>query len=135
MKTLLVDAVRTIITSDAEYNYDTWWLNKDLADFLKNTKDIRFIVVTNAPWIKLDKIIRYLSDYAFEIYSLNKNPWKTQVEYRTKLMNEKSLNSSDCFYFDHKQENLDAAKQVGIEWVLYLNNEQIIPLLQQKFSS
>lgn len=132
MKTLLVDAVRTIITSDIEYNYDTWWLNKDLADFLKNLNNIRIVVVTNAPWIKFDKIIRYLSDYSFEIYSLQNNPWKTEVTYRNTLLLEKNLNPSDCFYFDHKQENLDAAKQAGIQWVLYLNNDQIIWFLNSK---
>lgn len=47
MKILLVDAVRTIVSSDKEYNIDTWWLNKDLADYLKTLNNCRIIVVTN----------------------------------------------------------------------------------------
>lgn len=130
MKTLLVDAVRAIITSDVEYNYDTWWLNKDLADFLKSLNGIRIIVVTNASWIKLDTIIRYLSDYSFEIYSLQNDPWKTEVAYRNTLLSDKNISPSDCVYFDHKQENLDAAKWAGIDWELYIHNNQIISYLE-----
>ena len=135
MKTLLVDAVRTIITSDKEYTIDTWWLNKDLADYLTTLNNCRTIVVTNAPGSKLAKIQRYLSDYDFEIYSLENNPWKTDPEFFKKLLQDKQIEASDCFYFDHKQENLEAAIMNGIEWVLYVNNEQVIPILQQKFSS
>lgn len=135
MKTLLVDAVRTIISSDKEYTIDTWWLNKDLADYLKTLNDCRIIVVTNALGLKLAKIQRYLSDYSFEIYSLENNPWKTDPEYFKKLLWDKRIKASNCFYFDHKQENLYAAAANHIEWVLYLNNEQIIPILQQQFSS
>lgn len=135
MKTLLVDAVRTIISSDKEYTIDTWWLNKDLADYLITLNNCRIIVVTNAPDLKFAKIQRYLADYDFEIYSLENNPWKTDPEFFKKLLQDKKINASDCFYLDHKQENLEAAVMNGIEWVLYVNNEQMIPILQQKFSS
>lgn len=127
-KILLVDAVRTVISSDVEYNIDTRGLNKDLADFLKSLPN-RKIVVTNAPGVKLEKIKRYLSDYDFQVYSLENNPGKTDPEYFKKLLADFDLKVEDCFYFDHKQENLDAARSIGIEAEQFINNEQIIPFL------
>ncbi len=44
---LLIDAVKTLISSDADYTFESWSLNKELADYLSNKKQ-QVIVVTNA---------------------------------------------------------------------------------------
>lgn len=111
---LLVDAARTIINSDEHYNIETWSLNKELADFLHNLGN-KVIVVTNADGQKLDKVKTILSDYSFDIFSLERNPNKTDPIYFQHLLDTYQISPEDCFYFDHKQENLDAAKQAGIK--------------------
>jgi DNA gyrase/topoisomerase IV subunit A len=49
---ILVDAVKTLISSDEDYSYDTRELNKELAEYL-NTLSQKKIIVTNAPEDKL----------------------------------------------------------------------------------
>lgn len=128
-KVLLVDAVRTIISSDTEYSVDTRGLNKDLADYLQDLNGYRIIVVTNASDLKLEKIKRYLSDYDFELFSLANNPSKTDPRYFENLLAHYRLQGEDCLYIDHQQDNLNAAKEQGISWTLYTNNDQIISYL------
>jgi putative hydrolase of the HAD superfamily len=138
MKTLLVDAIHTTIMKLD----DSWFgvnlvkenleINKALVNFLASLW-CRKIVITNAPISLMMDVYNWY--HWFDFFSCYNNPNKTDPNYFYELMRVKNLNPSDCFYFDHKQENLDAAKQAGIEWLLYLNNDQIIPLLQQKFSS
>lgn len=125
---LLVDAVRTVISSDEVYTFETFALNKELADYLQ-TLPQRKIVVTNALGEKLDRIKELLRGYDFEIYSLEKNPSKDAKEYFEKLVAEKKLAIDELFYFDHLEANLQSARKVGIQAMQYSNNDQIIPVL------
>lgn len=74
-------------------------------------------------------------EFLFMVIALPNNPNKNNPQFYDQLLKDINVAAQDCFMFDSKQENLDAAKQASIEWILYVNNEQIIPLLQQKFSS
>jgi len=127
-KVLLVDAVRTLISSNTDYTIDSWSLNTQLADHLKTLHNYKIIVVTNASWEGLTKIQSLLSWYNFELFSLENTPSKNNPEYFQKLLSTRIIHPWDCFYIDHKQENLDAAKQVGISWCLFTWNDQIISL-------
>lgn len=133
-KAILVDAARTVINSDADYNSDSWTLNIQLADYLA-TLTQRVIVVTNAAGDKLDIIKDLLKDYNFEIFSLENNPNKTSSHYFTQALSTLGLDPLTTIYFDHKQENLDSAAQVGIitTW-LHTTTELSITQLTSKIT-
>lgn len=127
--TLLIDAVKTLISSDADYTFETRGLNKELADYLA-TRSEKIIVVTNAPGERYKRIRELLSDYSFETFTLSHKPAKTDPEYWAHIMLYYGLDTEDCFYLDHKQENLDAAAEIGIQGELFLDNKQAIEVLK-----
>lgn len=129
MKTLLVDACNTTLL----YKDVAKWItvenllqNKELLDVVEVIL-MRKIVVTNAnPAI----IKESLTWYDYDVFSLENNPNKIDPNFFEQFLEHYELDPKDCNYFDRKQENLNAAKQAGIEWVLFETNVQIIPLLQ-----
>ncbi len=127
--TLLIDAVKTLISSDVDYTFETRGLNKELADYLA-TKTEQIIVVTNARWDRGQKIRELLADYDFEYHSMDNNPPKTDPEYWAHVMLYYGLDPEDCFYLDHSEENLDAAAEVGIQGELFVDNTQAIEVLK-----
>ena len=71
------------------------------------------------------KIEEYLKVYNFEIFTLNKNPEKSNPKFFKQLLEKYNLSSNELIYFDHKEENLNSAKEIGISSMLYKNNKQI----------
>jgi valyl-tRNA synthetase len=122
---ILVDAVGTIISVNENYDLDSFILNKKLAEYLTQL-DARVVVVTNATNDgNLEKITELLKNYKIEIFSLHKNPLKTQPEYFTKLSEKLGVNLTNAIYIDHKQENLDAALKSGLQKTkLYLQDDE-----------
>lgn len=127
--TLLIDAVKTLISSDADYTFETRGLNKELADYL-STRTEQIIVVTNARWDRGQKIRELLADYDFEYHSMDNNPTKTDPEYWAHVMLYYGLDPEDCFYLDHSEENLIAAAEIGIQGELFIDNTQAIEVLK-----
>ncbi|MBI96652.1 hypothetical protein CL656_05860 [bacterium] len=109
MKTLLIDAINCLLQKDIGINQDL--LNE--LEKLKNPK----IIVTNASQEKLENM--GFKELPYEIFTCNGKPNKFKPEYFKNLLNSKNLKPEDCYYLDHKQENLDSAKKVGIEGYLY----------------
>lgn len=125
---ILVDAVRTIISANENYDLESFTLNKELADYLAEL-GLRIVAVTDATNDGyLEKIKELLKDYNFEVFTLHKKPLKDQSEYFTKLAEELSINLNNAIYFDHKQENLYSAMKAGVKQTkLYTqNNKNII---------
>ena len=127
--TLLIDAVKTLISSDAEYTYETRALNKELADYLA-TRPEHIIVVTNAPSDKYKKIRELLSAYSFDTFTLSHKPAKTDPAYFDHLLEYYGRIGEECFYLDHKAENLAAAAELGIQGELFTDNTQTIEILK-----
>lgn len=127
--TLLIDAVKTLISSDADYTFETRWLNKELADYLA-TRSEQIIVVTNARWDRGQQIRKLLADYDFEYHSMDNVTPKTDPEYWAHVMLYYGLDPEDCFYLDHSEENLTAAAEIGIQGELFLDTKQGIKVLK-----
>ena len=129
MKTFLIDAVKTLISSDAEYTYETRALNKELADYLA-TRTEHIIIVTNAFGDKYKKVRNLLSAYDFDTFTLENRPSKTDPEYFAHLLAYYGRDPEQCFYLDHKLENLAAAAELGIKGELFLDTKQGIEVLK-----
>jgi valyl-tRNA synthetase/phosphoribosylanthranilate isomerase len=122
-QTILVDAVRVIISANENYDLESFSLNKELADCLTKL-NARVIVVTNATSDgTLERINELLQDYNFEIFSLHKKPLRTEPEYFLTLAKDLNVNLSHTIYFDHKQENLDSAMKVGLKQTKLYNQD------------
>ncbi len=120
---LLIDAIWVLFNQNEDWDLI---LNKELADYLLNLP-WKKIVVTNA---NKDKLTKLLEGYDFDIYSLSSKPDKTNSKYFEKLIDDYKLQAKDIYYFDHLQDNLNAAKKVGIvNTRLYENNSQIFNYL------
>ena len=120
--TIIVDAVRTLISSTEDYDLQSRTLNKELAKYLASLPN-KVIVVTNADGDEYLKIQTLLQGYDFELFSLQNNPPKTEVTYFKQLLKHYHLKPKDAVYFDHLQANLDAAHQTGISGILYTTIE------------
>lgn len=128
-KILLVDACNTTLL----------YVDKDkgitLSNLIQNTEllevvdllPLRKIVVTNANPQIIKEALKW---FDFEVFSLQNNPSKIEVDFYKQFLEHYSLSAEQCYYFDSKQDNLDVAKQLGIHGVLYKDNNQIIPYLQ-----
>lgn len=128
--TLLIDAVHTLISSDAEGNIDSRTLNTTLADYLTIRPEM-IIVVTNARGPHYAKIRSLLADYEFETHTMDNNPPKTDPEYWAHVMIYYGLDPQECFLVDHSEENLAAAGQIEIEGSLFVDSEQAIEVLER----
>lgn len=129
MKTLFIDAVKTIISCDSDYTFETRALNKELADYLV-TRSEHIIIVTNAFGNKYKRIRELLSDYDFDTFTLENRPPKTDPAYFDHLLSYYGRDPEQCFYLDHKPENLAAAAELGITWELFLDTKQAIEVLK-----
>ncbi len=114
IKVILVDAINCLINKNDG-------INKELADYLNNLNK-KIIVVSNA---EKDSIKHQLKDYDFEVFSLNKNPEKSNSLYFKTLLKNYNLSQNEILYVDHNKENISSAKNLGINSELYKNNSQI----------
>ena len=116
MKTLLIDAINCLLQKNKGINQDL--LNE--LEKLENPK----IIVTNASKEKLENM--GFKELPYEIFTCNGKPNKLEPEYFKNLLNSKNIKPEDCYYLDHKQENLDSASKEGIKVYLYEKNEYSI---------
>ncbi len=126
---LLIDAVKTLIITQQEDDFETQTLNKELADYLA-TRTEQIIVVTNARWDRGKKIRDLLTDYSFEYHSMDNTTPKTDPEYWAHVMLYYGFETEDCFLIDHLPENLTAAAEIGIQGELFTDNGQAIEILK-----
>ena len=114
IKAILVDATFCLIDPKKG-------INNELAEIVKGTHKI-IIVLSNSDE---KEIKQKLGDYNFEIFSLNNNPNKENSKYFKLLLEKYHLNSQEVIYFDHKKDYVNSAKEIGINSVVYKNNNQI----------
>jgi HAD superfamily hydrolase (TIGR01509 family) len=56
-----------------------------------------------------------ITPHNFEVFTLNKDPDKSNPIYFEKLLKTYNLNKSELIYFDHKKENIKSAENAGIK--------------------
>ncbi len=115
---ILVDAIHCLIDKEKGVNIE-------LADFLRSLRDnsaVRIIIVTNAP---KEEIKEKIKPYNFEIFTLEKDPDKTNPEYFKKMIQRYNWIDSEkrIIYFDHSKENIESAKKAGINLVKWYKND------------
>ena len=109
MKTILVDAVDCFVS-------DTGKVNKEMHEML-DTFDNPKIIVTNAPDEALSQF--GLDRVPYPVFSLKKDPLKTDPEYFNIFLKEKDLGVEDVIYFEHSLEAVESARSLGIDTYFY----------------
>lgn len=127
--TLLIDAIHCLISSDEEGTLESRSLNTELADHLKSM-NTTIIVITNARGDNYKKLRELLADYKFETFTLENNPPKTDPEYFAHVLVYYGLDAQECHYLDHSQDNLDAANELEIPGIVFVDNKQAIETLK-----
>jgi FMN phosphatase YigB (HAD superfamily) len=103
MKTILVDAWNTFVTNNG-INHEM----NSLLDSYPNDK----LILTNANPAELIKF--GIVNMPYEVYSLHHEPNKTDSNYFTKMLNHFCLSTNNVLYFEHNEDAVKAAKNIGI---------------------
>ena len=94
MKTILVDAVDCFVSNKGEVNQAMY----KMLERYENPK----IIVTNAPDDKLS--VFGLDKVPYPVFSLQKNPSKTDPTYWQIFLEKNNLSIEDVVYFEHSEE-------------------------------
>ena len=109
MKTILVDAVDCFVSNKGEINQAMY----KMLERYENPK----IIVTNAPDDKLS--VFGLDKVPYPVFSLQKNPSKTDPTYWQIFLEKNNLSIEDVVYFEHAEEAVKSALSVGITTFYY----------------
>ncbi|MFA5877454.1 MAG: hypothetical protein WC880_03785 [Candidatus Paceibacterota bacterium] len=104
MKTILVDAVNTLVIADGGIFHTM----QDMLDAYPNKK----IILTNANDAQMDEF--GLHNLPYEVFTLKHSPEKTDPIYFQTLLTQFNLDKDDVVYFEHNEEAVKSATSVGI---------------------
>ncbi|MFH0712604.1 MAG: HAD-IA family hydrolase [Candidatus Jorgensenbacteria bacterium] len=104
MKTILVDAVHTFVI-EGEGIFEAM---HELLERYPNRK----IILTNAEDERMKEF--GLNDMPYEVFTLRRNPEKTNPEYYEKMLAHFGLKPEDVVYFEHDEKAVRNAKSLGI---------------------
>ena len=105
MKTILVDAVYTLVLADKTIDTEIY----TLLEKYPNKK----ILLTGA---SDEQMIEFgLMDMPYEVFTLKHNPEKTDPKYYQILLAHYGLKADEVIYFEHNIKAVKSAQSVGIE--------------------
>lgn len=103
MKTILVDAIHCFINDGVIFS--------ELHDLLE-TYPNRKIILTSAPHKKFEEF--GLDKMPYEVFTLQKDPPKTNTKYFSQLLTCFDLSVNDVVYFEHDVHAVKSAQKIGI---------------------
>lgn len=114
MKTILVDAVNCFVSEEGKIFKEM----QDLLDKYSNKK----VILTGATY---EKFKMYgLDNMPYEVFTLQHNPEKTNIEYFKIMLKKFNLNEVDVIYFEHSTDAVKSAQSIGINTYYYDNNKK-----------
>lgn len=114
-------------SSKSNYQFfDMFELNEELLNFYKSLRDSLKVYILTSDVIQDDPALQpFWNGTIDKIFSASKmNTHKSKPEAYEKVLQELGLNPQEVLYIDDSNENLNAAKSVGLQTVLYKDNEQ-----------
>jgi FMN phosphatase YigB (HAD superfamily) len=121
MKTILIDALYTFIDTHGEVDTKIFELLEEY--------DTHKIICTNA---SVEKIREYNLDIMkYPVFTLSRDPAKTDPEYFHMLMQEFSLFPSECIYIEHNHDAVVSAQSIGITSYHFDAGERDMSLLHE----
>lgn len=137
--TIVVDCIHTTIkkldnpTFGQNIVVENLEVNKELVDYLM-TLPQRKVFVTNADSAIIKEVFKQYWD--IEIFTLNNNPNKSDLEYYKQLSRYLQQSPLHCIYFDHNEKNIDSAKNAWYnQLLLHTNNRDTIQWIETKINA
>lgn len=121
MKTILVDAMHTIINTEGV-------LDKKIYELLEQYQNPK-IIVTNMQVNMFQRLAMDLLPYP--VFTLSKQPSKLETQYFEILMEEYNLFPSECIYFEHNKQAIASAESIGITSYYFDSEKRDIQSLQE----
>jgi HAD superfamily hydrolase (TIGR01509 family) len=116
MKTILVDAVNTLIVG----NEAGFQINDGMYQLLESFANKK-IILTGA---NDEQFVKFgLHKMPYEVFTLKHNPEKTDPLYYKTMLEHFGLSTSDVVYFEHNKDAVASAQSLGIKTYHY-NHEQ-----------
>ena len=113
MKTILVDAINTLVFPD-------WKLDQKLYNLLEEYPNPK-LVLSNANQEQIKNF--WLDKIPYELFTLSHNPEKTNPDYYQKLLEEYNLSTEDVVYFEHNPDAVSTAQSIGVT-TLYFDKDK-----------
>ncbi len=104
MKTILIDAVNTLVDKNTG-------LNKELFTLLESFPNKK-IILTGANQEQIQKYS--LNTLPYKLFTLNHNPEKTNPEYFKIMLKHFNLTPQDTIYIEHKEQVVKIAQSLDI---------------------
>ncbi|MFT7328065.1 MAG: HAD superfamily hydrolase (TIGR01509 family) [Crocinitomicaceae bacterium] len=121
MKIILVDAVDLFIS-------DIGVIDQKIYELLEEYATPK-IIVTNAPAEKFEEF--GLNYVPYPVFTLSKQPSKSDPEYFNILFEEYSIFASECIYIEHNKEAVASAQSVGIKSYYFNSEKKDLKLLKE----
>lgn len=125
---------KQLLDEDPNYNFLAYFTpNDELFDyFIELNKQLPVYVFTSGHIQDHPVIVRRVQDGFRDVFSASKlGVDKHDVTAFEKILELTNAHAKETIYIDDKQKNLDVAMQLGITTLLYRNNGEFIPALEQ----
>lgn len=121
MKTILVDAINTLIIKDSGLFLDMF----EMLESFSNRK----IILSSADDEQMEKF--GLNKMPYEVFTLKHNPEKSDPNYYKKMLEYFGLSVDEVIYFEHNEDAVKSARSVGIETFHYNKDSQDLVSLKR----
>jgi len=121
MKTILIDAMHTIINTEGV-------LDKKIHELLDQYEHSK-IILTNMPVEEFQKLAMDLLPYP--VFTLSREPAKIEPLYFEMLMQEYNLFPSECIYIEHNKKAVTSAESIGINSYYFDSEKRDMKSLQE----
>jgi FMN phosphatase YigB (HAD superfamily) len=112
VKTILVDAINGLVNGDGT-------IYSEMLELLESYPNPK-IVLTGA---NDEQYVKYnLEQVPYDVFTLKHDPEKTDPRYFDILLTQYKLSVDDVVYFEHNQEAVDCAQNLGIVTYFYDHN-------------
>ena len=118
---------------DPEFKFfDSFELNTNLLSFYKSLKkDLKIFILTSDIIQDASELQPYWKGTIDDIFSASKmGVKKSEPDAYKVVLKEIKFNPEEVIYTDDIPENIEAAKEVGLQTILYKDNEQVISAIE-----
>lgn len=110
--------------------FESYYPHEESVQLLKNlrNKKIKTAYLSNSPKDRtefLDKKFNFISLFDFGLCSFEAHSWKPDKEMYQKFMDKFNLTPKDITYIEDRERDIKPAKELGMNTILFLNNNQL----------
>lgn len=116
-------------SSEADFHFfDYYELNTELLNYYKTLKPkLKVYILTSDAIQDAPELQPFWSNVVDKVFSASQmGTHKSKPEAYEKVLSELNMKPEEVIYVDDSEENLEAAKSVGLNTILYVDNGQVM---------